>query len=304
MLLSKSITASRIALLAGAVGFFSLVPQARAQAPTGAPPADIEPVAKAPEAAPDAPKVDAKPDGVTASVSAGGLSATGNSRTFAATGSGNVDARSGQHGFGASLIGNYGRSALPSAPLETTTENLQGRLRYDYYVVEQLSFFGIVTGRHDRLQGVAFRLNLDPGVKYLFVNRTSTALWGEAGYDFQYDVRRDDSRVTTDASGNPVGLLDKTATDHSARLYLGFRHGFNDKVTLSNGIEYLQSFVDATRYRANYDILFTAQLVGGFAFGVGFNARFDNEPLPDKKKLDTATTLNLVYSYSSVKKEG
>ena len=38
-----------------------------------------------------------------------------------------------------------------------------------------------------------FRLNIDPGVKYLFVNTTPTQFWGELGYDFQYDIRRDDA---------------------------------------------------------------------------------------------------------------
>jgi putative salt-induced outer membrane protein YdiY len=304
MPLSQFGFAPRFALFAAALGIVLSASRARAEDLAAAPPPDIEKVAKGPDTAPEAPKVEEKPDGIAVSVSAGALSSTGNSRMVASTGSGNVEARVGPHGLGASLIGNYGRSAAPGDPLETTAENLQGRLRYDYYVVDRLSLFALVTGRHDRLQGVAFRLNLDPGVKYLFVNLKSTALWGELGYDFQYDVRTDEARVVTDDAGNPTGLVDKTATDHSVRAYLGFRHDFNDNVTLANGIEYLQSVVDSSRYRANYDILFTAQVVGGFALGVGFNARFDNMPLPDKQKLDTATTLNLVYSYSSAKSEG
>ena len=36
--------------------------------------------------------------------------------------------------------------------------------------------------------------------------------------------------------------------------------------------------------------------------GVGFNARYDNQPLPDKEKLDTTSTLSLVYAYSSIVK--
>lgn len=277
---------------------------ARAQDPMGTPPPDLDKVAKGPDKPKDALKIETAPEGMTASVSAGGLTSSGNSKLVAFTGSGLFDARYGDNGYGASLIGNYGRSAAAAdAPMETTTENLQGRLRYDRYLLDDASVFAMATGRHDRFQGLAFRLNLDPGFKYLFVNRPATALWGELGYDFQYDVRTDEGRETRDDSGVVIDTLDKTETDHSVRTYLGLRHSFSKDVTFSNGLEYLQSFIDTKRYRFNYDILLAANIWGGLAFGAGFSARFDNQPLPDKKKLDTATTLSLVYSYSSVVKE-
>ena len=87
------------------------------------------------------------------------------------------------------------------------------------------------------------------------------------------------------------------------RSFLGLRHSFSKEVSLSNGLEYLQSFIDAKRYRFNYDILLAANIWGGLAFGAGFTARFDNQQLPDVKKLDTSTTFSLVYSYSTVVKD-
>ena len=269
----------------------------------GAPPPDLEKAAAGPGAVRDVPKLTETPEGVNASLSAGGLSSTGNSRLVAFTGSGNADWRRGANGLGAALVGNYGRSAPPGGDMKTTTENLQGRVRYDRYLIEDASVFLLVTGRHDKLQGLAFRLNLDPGFKYLFVNRPKTALWGEVGYDFQYDTRLDSAREVKDSMGRVIDTLPKHETDHSARMFLGFRHNFNDATALSNGIEYLQSFVDGERYRFNYDVLFTAKVWGNLALGVGFNARFDNTPLPDKQKLDTTSTLSLVYSYSNLAKE-
>jgi putative salt-induced outer membrane protein YdiY len=275
---------------------------ARAQ-DLGAPPPEAEKVAAGPGPARDAPKITTAPEGTTASLSAGGLSSTGNWRLVAFTGSGAYDWRGGANGVGASLVGNYGKSAPPDGEMETTTENLQGRVRYDRYLLDDLSLFLLVTGRHDRFQGLAFRLNLDPGVKYLFVNRPATSLWVEAGYDFQYDVRTQEGREVRDDMDMLIDTLDKTQTDHSARLFLGFKHAFNDATALTNGIEYLQSFIESERYRFNYDVLFTAKVWGDLALGVGFNARFDNAPLPDKEKLDTTSTLSLVYSYTNVVKE-
>jgi putative salt-induced outer membrane protein len=184
--------------------------------------------------------------------------------------------------------------------VETTAQNLQARLRYDRYLLESLSLFLIGTGRHDRFQGLDFRLNVDPGVKYLFVKTDLTSFWGELGYDFQYDVRRDDALPQVDAMGNPLPSLDKTATDHSARLFIGFKHAFNKEVTFGTGVEYLQSFLKEERARINYDALFAANVGGGLALGLGFSARYDHAPLPGKKTLDTATTMSLIYSFSDV----
>jgi putative salt-induced outer membrane protein len=211
------------------------------------------------------------------------------------------------NGIGVSLLGNYGRGGSAGQPVETTTENLQGRIRYDRYLIDRLSLFLINTGRHDRFQGLDFRYNLDPGVKYLFVREQASSLWGELGYDFQYDVRRDDSRGALDASGAPLFdaagqqvLLDKTATDHSLRAFAGFKHAFNEEVTLSTGLEFLQSFIETDRSRLNFDALFAAKVAGGLALGLGFTARFDNAPLPGKEKLDTTTTVSLIYAFSNV----
>jgi putative salt-induced outer membrane protein len=173
--------------------------------------------------------------------------------------------------------------------------------------MDQASFFLIGTGRHDKFQGLDFRLNIDPGYKYLFLKAQTNSLWGEAGYDFQYDIRRDDALAVIDANKNPVldangnqVMLSKTATDHSARLFVGFRHAFNKEVTLASGVEYLQSFIDTTRYRVNVDALFAAKVGGGLSVGIGFSGRYDHDPLPGKQDLDTATTLSLVYSFSDI----
>ena len=268
----------------------------------GKPPPEAEKAVAGPGKAAEAPKIVAAPEGINASLSAGGLSSSGNSKLVAFTGSGNFDWRGGKNGMGASLVGNYGKSAPPGVSMKTTTENAQGRARYDRYVIDDASVFLLATGRHDRFQGLAFRLNLDPGFKYLFVNRPATALWAEAGYDFQYDTRTSEARNVVDDMGVVTGRLAKHETDHSARIFLGFRHNFNDATALSNGIEYLQSFVDGTRYRFNYDVLFTAKVWGDLALGVGFNARYDHQPLPGKEMLDTTSTLSLVYAYSNVAK--
>ncbi len=247
-------------------------------------------------------------EGTSASVSAGGQAASGNAQLFAATANGTFDMRRGMHGFGASLLGNYAEGAPPGQSMQRTTQNLQGRARYDLYFLEEASGFLILTGRNDYFQGVDFRLNIDPGVKYLFLDSPKTKLWAEAGYDFQYQINNDDARVLMNAAGTPLSLpyvptiyvLDKTWTDNSTRLFAGFKEAFNEEVTLSAGLEYLQSVEDATRYRVNLDALVAAKVGGGLSLGLGFSARYDHDPLPGKQTTDTATTLSLIYAFSAL----
>jgi Protein of unknown function, DUF481 len=297
-------------------------------ADTSPPPGAAQPDEKALVAAPkpvaDAPKVDAPgTDSTSVALSAGGQLATGNSRLLAVTANGKLDLRRGANGFGASIIGNYGESGVLNAdgtpsthtPFVTSTENFQGRLRYDRYILDRLSVFLIGTVRHDKFQGIDGRVNVDPGVKYLFVLTDATTFWGEVGYDFQYDARNGSALGVVDASGNPVlapngdpVLLSSTATDHSVRAFLGFKHAFNSKVTFVTGLEYLQSLYSSDSnavvpgaqydYRINYDALLAANVGGGFSFGVGFSARYDNTPLPGKQNTDTVTTFNLIYAFS------
>jgi putative salt-induced outer membrane protein len=283
----------RIAAVCSIVASCLLTGRARAQDTMGTPPPDEAALVSAPAATADAPTIEKKDEGTTASVSAGGQLATGNSRLLATTVNGAAETRWSMNGLGASLIGNYGRAALPGESLKTTTQNLQARLRYDRYLIEQASVFLLNTGRHDRFQGIDFRYNLDPGFKYLFVNSAPTQLWGEGGYDFQYDVRRDDALVVM---GQPP--LDKHATDHSLRAFAGLKHAFNPAVTLSTGVEFLQSLVHGDHNRLNFDAVLAAALGGGLSFGFGVSLRYDHAPLPGKKHLDTTTTVSLIYALS------
>jgi hypothetical protein len=295
--------------IAAVVPFATLAAAQAVLPPTnGAPPPDASALVAAPTA-PKALVVDKTPTGTTLTVSAGGQQMTGNSRLLAVTGNAVYARRWTDDAFGASIIGNYGQGAPPGAAIVETTENAQGRLRYDRYVLKHMSVFLITTGRHDRFQGLDFRLNIDPGVKYLFLDEKTTSLWGELGYDFQYDIRRDDSLGVLDATGAPVidpatGLqeqLSKTATDHSGRLFVGFRHAFNESVILSWGIEYLQSLLASTEHdaRLNYDALFSAKVSKSLSLGFGISARYDAHPLPGKVDMDTSTTVSLIYAFTN-----
>jgi putative salt-induced outer membrane protein YdiY len=281
----------------------------------GAPPPDAKALVTKKDVL-DAGKIEKKDDGMTVSISAGGLLTTGNSKSVALTANGAFEIRRDVHAFAASVLGNYAEGAVPPATTTApTSENLQARLRYDFFFTDRTSLFTIFTGRYDRFQGLDFRFNWDPGFKFIIAKDEEQSFWLEAGYDLQYDIRRDSARRVVDANQQPildangnVQILDKTFLDHSSRAFVGYRYAFNQAVAFSAGLEYLQGFVKfapdpskgdgSLRSRVNAETLVTARLGLGFSLGFGFSARYDSTPLPGKVNWDTATNASLIYSFS------
>src|SRR5580698_3091009 len=107
------------------------VAQTTTTGPTGAPPPDATALVAAPKDPLTVPEVKKPLDGTSISLSAGGQYATGNTRLHAATMNGQYDSRWGNNGIGASILGNYGQGAAPGVNDAATTENIQGRVRYD-----------------------------------------------------------------------------------------------------------------------------------------------------------------------------
>ena len=276
---------------------FGLPRIAAAQAPSGVMKQDAATSGKsdvASEGFATAAKNEHADDATEAKIQAGGLAASGNSRNIALTSQASVRARRGANELSAAAAANYGRSAAKAGdPMQTTIENFQGKLRYDRFVTERLALFTSLSGRRDRFQGLDLRLNWDPGLAYYFVQDPKHQLWGEAGYDLQFDIRRNsaiEAALATDGM-----LLGKTKTRHSARLFAGYRNSLNENVTFNTGLEYLQGLADTQFWRINWDIGLTAAIATRFSLATTFSLRYDNQPLAGIKTTDTLTAVNLVY---------
>jgi putative salt-induced outer membrane protein len=238
-------------------------------------------------------KEDAPVDATEAKLQGGALLSTGNSRTLATTGSGSLRVRREANEIGAAAAVNYARSAAGAGrPLETSVENYQGKVRYDRFLTRDFALFVSLSGRRDRFQGLNLRMNLDPGVAYYFVNAPKAQLWGELGYDLQYDLRRSENIQAAAPMGT---LLDRTDTRHSTRAFVGYRHALTEGVSLGTGLEYLQGIPETEYWRLNWDAGFTAAISQRFSLGTTFSLRYDNAPLPLIRKTDTQTAVNVVY---------
>ncbi len=239
----------------------------------------------------EAPDPEAETDATELELSAGGLYSTGNARVLAITGLGRFRLRRERHQFRAELAGNYGRTALtPDADPEVNVLNVQGMARYDFFFKPRWSAFLMATGRHDRFQGLDLRLNVDPGIAFYAIQKSNHRLWFEVGYDFQYDLRRDEAIQEAALNGESV---DKTATNHAARVFAGYSNNLSEFVTFDTGVEYLQSVLDGQRFRVNWLNSLTMQMADRVSLGLTFQLRYENQPLPEVRPLDTITAVLL-----------
>jgi len=233
-------------------------------------------------------------DATELKVSAGGLFATGNSRSVAVTGTAKLRLRRAANQFSADIAANYAESAADlESEREATVENYQARVRYDRFLSERWALFAAESFRRDRFQGLGLRMNFDPGVAHYLIVEPKHRLWAEAGYDMQYDIRLEQALATAAEAGVPV---EKTEVRHAARLFAGYDNQLNSHVTFYTGLEYLQAFSETKNWRFNWEAALTSALSDSFSLSTTFNLRYDNNPLPLVKELDTVTAVSLVYT--------
>ncbi len=244
-------------------------------------------------------------DATEATLSAGALFASGNANSIAVTGLGQLRIRRAHHQVGAELAVNQTHSDNPESSgidYEPTVDNYQGRVRYDYFVAEHFSTFLQVTGRQDQFQGLILRLNIDPGLAYYFIDSTRQQLWGELGYDFQYDSRYDAylNQAEADTDVRP----DKTASRHFARGFVGYANSLSESVNFRTTLELLQGLApfrdedtDNVNLRLNWDGALTAKVSDKFSIATTVQVKYDNNPFSETiKNTDVTSAVNLVYS--------
>jgi putative salt-induced outer membrane protein len=253
------------------------------------------------EAATKKPDEKASKNATEAQILGGGLLSTGNSRFLAATGSGQFRMRRAANQVSVAAAANYARSAPDAKSAVTpTVENYQAKIRYDRFVASEFALFLALTGRRDRFQELDLRLNIDPGAAYYFVDEPSQQLWGELGYDFQFDLRRQDAITAAEllCTTDPAcpAVPEKTKARHSARLFTGYDNALNAAVAFRTGLEYLQGVApDTTSWRLNWDVGLTSKIGGNFSLATTFTLKYDHNPLGPVKNTDTMTAVSLVY---------
>lgn len=178
--------------------------------------------------------------------------------------------------------GAYGRAKDNATGVTTTnTENWQTQLRYDRYLSDLFSVYGLGHMRHDAPAGFDFNYGGSAGFAHILYKSDATNFKYELGFD-----------VTQQRF---VTLVEETA--YSARLFLQFTHKFNDRAFLGQDVENLFNVQDKQDYRLNTLTSLNLKMTEKVAFQLGYAIRLDNLPVPGFKKLDTQTQVGLNISF-------
>ena len=255
----------------------------------------------------DADGDDPSADDTTAvTLGAGFVLNTGNSNNLAINGKFDTTVRRGRHQFIGGLAGVVGanRNSAESEWLYTAA-NVEARMRYDGFIRDNFTAFVLQTTRHDRFQSLDARVTVAPGLTWVALGGPTHTLTLDGGYELQYDRRTEastleqngDGNIILDGNGAPTTVLDQNFINHSARLATGYGYKYKEAVSLTFGMEFLQSFIEIKRWRINSTVAIDAKLAARLSMNASVNVRFDNLPLPGVQKLDTTTMIGVNYSF-------
>ena len=118
--------------------------------------------------------------------------------------------------------------------------------------------------------------------------------WGEIGYDLTYD-RFDYDLLDIDPAIDPATLPDHQIV-HAGRVFIGYDNHVDENLTYKTGLEGLFNVQEPGDFRLNWDNALGTKIAGNLQAELKFTLQLDTEPVQGASRLDTITTLNLIYT--------
>ena len=184
-------------------------------------------------------------------------------------------------------MGLYGQSAGIVA-----AERWEARAQTNRDISGDLFAFGGLRYEHDLFDGFEYQASITGGVGYKIFNTADTKLTAQVGVGYRR-LRPEDiakapdgaviSRTSLEAMGNAI-----------ATLQVDYSQALTDTTTLTNKF-YTESGSSDTLIHEN--IALTVKMSSKLALSAGWGINDNTNPPGTLKKVDTITTLNLVYSF-------
>jgi putative salt-induced outer membrane protein YdiY len=224
----------------------------------------------------------------------------GNTENYSANGGGRLNLIQKPHQLTIELLGTLGYAKnADTGDVEKTSGNVLGRARYDLFLSRMNALFIAMAPRRDTFAGLDLRLQNQIGyLRNLYFPEDSHRFWSELGYDATYDRF---AKVAPMPGAAKVRPSPSTDVVHSARLFLGYTNLIHPVATLNLGVETLVDVEEKKNLRVNGTAELTSSLGERFKLGIQYRVLFDNVPVDGvKKKYDTITAIQLIYTYDSL----
>jgi putative salt-induced outer membrane protein YdiY len=231
-----------------------------------------------------------KEDALSLNLSAGGAFAFGNTRAYQIAAGGDFRWVGRPHSLSANLLWLQGGARQPGgSEVETTSENLNGRVKYEVFLSALDALYAAAGTRFDRFAGMRPRINGQVGYGRYFISEEKVRFWGEVGYDLMFTHYRQIPGATVRFEDDEV--------IHSARLFLGLEHQLHEYLSYVGGLEGFLNVEEPGASRFVFDNALRSTLSDSFKVEVKARFMYEARPVvPGAKKLDTAVILSLLYS--------
>jgi|GEM_PF-6337108 len=231
-----------------------------------------------------------KEDVLSMNLSAGGAFAFGNTRAYQLAAGGDFRWVGRPHSVSANVLYLVGGAKPPQGEeVVTTTENLNGRAKYEIFLSLLDSLYAATGVRYDRFAGMRPRVNGQIGYGHYFFSEEKVRFWGEIGYDIMYTYY-------TQIPGAAARFRDEEVI-HSARLFVGLEHQVHEFLSYVGGLEGFLNVEEPAASRFVFDNAIRSTISDSFKLELKARFMYEAKPVvPNAKKLDTALVLSLLYS--------
>ncbi len=185
------------------------------------------------------------------------------------------------------LGGLYGRSAnILSA------ERWEVREQTDYNINPKLFAFGGLRFEHDMFDGFQYQGSVTSGIGYKFLDFEQDKLTAQVGAGFR---KLRPETITMNEFGSVISRVPLDESSEAiATVSIDYFHKFTKTTTLTNKF-ILEYGSDNTM--THDEVALAVQMSTKLALSIGYAFTDNSQPAPPLKKVDTLTTVNLVYSF-------
>jgi putative salt-induced outer membrane protein YdiY len=231
----------------------------------------------------------------TASIDAGATWTSGNTEAFTFSAAGRAAHMWEKNKLGLEILMNYGRSisdanddlrldeAERAAGFADDVAHYQADLRYDRFLSDTNTVYGLVGWYRDVFAGYDSRIHGQVGVAHYFVKNDTTEFTGELGFD----VANEDY---VEFISPPNDVI------YAIREGLSVKHKFNEDVGIEEKLEAYESVEDFSDTRVLNTLALTSNVSGKLAVKLSHSLAFDNVPVENFEKLDQLAMASLVLT--------
>lgn len=188
----------------------------------------------------------------------------------------------------------FGFNALYSENDEITSGKRWDTMwQSDYELTERVFWFGGLRYEHDDYGAFSYQATVTTGAGYKFYDTDTTKLSAQAGVGFKRS--RPQTLVEDPDSGEVIDRIDGRPTSRGVVTGgIHFEHALTPNTKILD--KFLVEAASDNTFAQN-NLALQVSMSDRLALSVGYELRLNTSPPRDQQRLDSLTTLNLVYKF-------